>query len=280
MLGKLLKHEFRATGKLLGPLNLFLILVAIIGNIVLHFGYKTADPQNALMIISNTAFSGLSIFIIAIYSLTIFTLIILTAVYLTVRFYKTMYGNQGYLTHTLPVSTTTVLNVKLLAAVFWMLVAFAIAILSLFILSCSENPFDSITLSRLRDETLAQTGFHLEVLLLIIAVLIITVCASLVLMVCASLAIGQLFNQFRIPAAIGAYVVFYIIQQVISLLSLGSLGIAQINALQQASGQLSVMPDSSFFHWLFCLIIIEEIAYAVIYYLICYFITKKKQNLE
>ncbi len=280
MLGKLLKHEFRATGKLLGPLNLFLILVAIIGNIVLHFGYKTADPQNALMIISNTAFSGLSIFIIAIYSLTIFTLIILTAVYLTVRFYKTMYGNQGYLTHTLPVSTTTVLNVKLLAAVFWMLVAFAIAILSLFILSCSENPFDSITLSRLRDETLAQTGFHLEVLLLIIAVLIITVCASLVLMVCASLAIGQLFNQFRIPAAIGAYVVFYIIQQVISLLSLGSLGIAQINALQQASGQLSVMPDSSFFHWLFCLIIIEEIAYAVIYYLICYFITKKKLNLE
>ncbi|MCI8634564.1 MAG: hypothetical protein HFJ05_03040 [Eubacterium sp.] len=280
MLGKLLKHEFRATGKLLGPLNLFLILVAIIGNIVLHFGYKTADPQNALMIISNTAFSGLSIFIIAIYSLTIFTLIILTAVYLTVRFYKTMYGNQGYLTHTLPVSTTTVLNVKLLAAVFWMLVAFAIAILSLFILSCSENPFDSITLSRLRDETLAQTGFHLEVLLLIIAVLIITVCASLVLMVCASLAIGQLFNQFRISAAIGAYVVFYIIQQVISLLSLGSLGIAQINALQQASGQLSVMPDSSFFHWLFCLIIIEEIAYAVIYYLICYFITKKKLNLE
>ena len=280
MLGKLLKHEFRATGKLLGPLNLFLILVAIIGNIVLHFGYETADSQNALTIISNTAFSGLSIFIIAIYSLTIFTLIILTAVYLTVRFYKTMYGNQGYLTHTLPVSTTTVLNVKLLTAVFWMLVAFAIAILSLFILSCSENPFDSITLSRLREETLAQTGFHLEVLLLVIAVLIITVCASLVLMVCASLAIGQLFNQFRIPAAIGAYVVFYIIQQVISLLSLGSLGIAQINALQQASGQLSVMPGSSFFHWLFRLIIIEEIAYAVIYYLICYFITKKKLNLE
>ena len=219
-------------------------------------------------------------FITAIYSLTIFALIILSAVYLTVRFYKTMYGNQGYLTHTLPVSTTSVLNVKLLVSVFWMLAAFSIAILSLIILTYSGKPFDAAAFRRLRDETLAQTGMHLEMLLLVIAALFIVVCASMVLAVCASLAIGQLFNQFRIPAAIGAYVIFYIIQQVISLLSLGGIGIMQINTIQQASDPVSVMSNSGFFHWIFSLIIIEEAAYTVIFYLICYFITKKKLNLE
>lgn len=280
MLGKLFKYEFRATAKLLGPLNLFLVLIAVIGNIVLHFGYETPNPQNIVTSVSGTIFSGISMLITAIYSLTIFALIILSAVYLTVRFYKTMYGNQGYLTHTLPVSTISVLNVKLLVAVFWMLAAFAIAILSLIILNDSGKPFDAVAFRRLREETLAQTGMHLEMLLLVLAVLFLTVCASIVLMVCASLAIGQLFNQFRIPAAIGAYVVFYIIQQVISLLSLGGIGIAQINTIQQSSDPISVMSNSGFFHWIFGLIIIEEAAYAVIFYLICFFITKKKLNLE
>ena len=51
---------------------------------------------------------------------------------------------------------------------------------------------------------------------LLLAAMAVLLCVSNVLMVCASVSVGQLFRTHRIPAAIGAYVVFYMVQQVLS----------------------------------------------------------------
>ena len=206
MLGKLFKHEFREIGRLLGPLNLALILIAFLGNIILRFesrqfGFSAAAAPPTL----------LSSLISVIYTLTIFTLFILTAVYLTVRFYKTMYGNRGYLTHTLPVSTISVLNVKLLVAAFWLIAAFVIGMISLFFLVTSGETIDFHIYFPTLKEKVTGTDIYAWTFLLMIAIMLLAICFSTMLTVCASLAVGQLFHQFRIAAAIGAYVVFYTI---------------------------------------------------------------------
>ena len=117
MLGKMIKHELQETGKILIPLNLIVLGIMLLNAVFLGLdlfqkGYLKMIPTFSLML----------------YVLGLFALFVLTAVYLTMRFYKTMYSNQGYLTHTLPLSTTAILNTKILTAVLWLVIAFAATI--------------------------------------------------------------------------------------------------------------------------------------------------------
>ena len=126
MLGKLFKHEFKDTAKVLLPLNLALIGVTIIGMIVL--GLKIFDSENIAM-------GFLAISMVFFYILAIIALFIITYIYLMIRFYRTMYADEAYLTHTLPVSTFSTFNVKLLVSAFWAFLTMAltaVSVLSLF----------------------------------------------------------------------------------------------------------------------------------------------------
>ena len=113
----MIKHELQETGKILIPLNLIVLGIMLLNAVFLGLdlfqkGYLKMIPTFSLML----------------YVLGLFALFVLTAVYLTMRFYKTMYSNQGYLTHTLPLSTTAILNTKILTAVLWLVIAFAATI--------------------------------------------------------------------------------------------------------------------------------------------------------
>lgn len=267
MLAKLFKHEFRETAKLLVPLNISLIAVAFIGNVMLAF-----DALNGL--------TALKSFFIAFYSLTIFALFILTSVYLTVRFYKTMYASQGYLTHTLPVSTVSILNTKIIAASFWLVFAVIATLFSLYIPEYTGTNIDASSLARLKTEIEAVSGMSFWLFWLLLAAMAVLLCVSNVLMVCASVSVGQLFRTHRIPAAIGAYVVFYMVQQVLSVIVLMVLGISQFNASGQISAEMTNVSFSGFYKWLIGLIILQTVVLSIIYYLICFYITRKKLNLE
>ncbi len=271
MLGKLFKHEFSEIARLLIPLNLILITVALVGNVALRIDLLQKGPLSLI-----------PASITVVYVLTIFTLFILTAVYLTIRFYKTMYASQGYLTHTLPVSTASVLNVKIITSVFWLAAAFVIAVCSAFLLHLGHSGSSfHINLTLLDYEISTVIGLHLWQFFLAAAAMLIVFCFSCVLMVYASLAVGQLFRQYRIPAAIGAYIVFYIIQQIVSLILLMIFGIAQIDAFEQLPNQASAIAYSNgFFQRLYLLILVQAAAFGFIYYILCYTLSKKHLNLE
>ena len=108
MLGKLLKHEIKNTGKILLPLNLALIGVTLIGMIVL--GSKIFENEHIGMLAGA---------LLVFYILGIVALFIVTYVFLMITFYRSMYSAEGYLTHTLPVSPITTLNSKLIVSLFW-----------------------------------------------------------------------------------------------------------------------------------------------------------------
>ncbi len=267
MLAKLFKHEFRETAKLLVPLNISLIAVAFIGNVMLAF-----DALNGL--------TALKSFFIAFYSLTIFALFILTSVYLTVRFYKTMYASQGYLTHTLPVSTVSILNTKIIAASFWLVFAVIATLFSLYILEYTGTNIDASSLARLKTEIEAVSGMSFWLFWLLLAAMAVLLCVSNVLMVCASVSVGQLFRTHRIPAAIGAYVVFYMVQQVLSVIVIMVLGISHFNVLEQVTPEITEASFGGLYKCLIGLASLQAVALGIIYYIICFYITRKKLNLE
>lgn len=93
MLRKLLKYEFKATGRLIGVIYLAVLAAAIVTGIIGRFSDATIDNPIAFMIF------------VAIYAILIVALIVVTILMIIERFYKNMLTGEGYLMHTLPVPT-------------------------------------------------------------------------------------------------------------------------------------------------------------------------------
>lgn len=111
MLSKLLKHEFIATGRIMG---------AVYAVVVLAMGYVVGSYYINHDEVTIGRAIGMMVLIVA--SLCIF---FLTAVIMVMNFQKTLYGDQGYLSFTLPVKSVSLLTSKVITSVVWFLAAFA-----------------------------------------------------------------------------------------------------------------------------------------------------------
>ncbi len=263
MLGKLFKHEMQETAKLLLPLCLIVIAATLLGAVFIQTG-----------LFENPHLTTIAAIYMILYVFSIFALFILSAIYLMIRFYKTMYSSQGYLTHTLPVSSFAVLNTKILSALIWLISVSAICILSVMTLVFNAAGYpDSASINNIIDgiSTVFNLPFAAAACLIVVAVLIFYLSAILMIYTCFS--IGQLFGQYRIPAAIVAYVVLYIIQQIVSLVSLFIFGITVFD-------NVNIEQSDIFYRHIMLLLVTEAAVFSAAYYSICQYITKKKLNLE
>lgn len=111
MLGKLLKHEFIATGRIMGVVYAVAALAMsyILGSY--YFSKETASPGQII-----------GIFVLMLISFCSF---ILTTVIMVTNFQKSLYGDQGYLSFTLPVKGSSLLVSKIITSTVWYIAAFA-----------------------------------------------------------------------------------------------------------------------------------------------------------
>lgn len=110
MLSKLLKHEFIATGHYFGVVYFVAAIAVVISaiSVIVKSGMLAVLSSLALMIIA-------------------LAFIVVTLFFLFISFNKTLYGDQGYLTFTLPVKTRDLLFSKFFVAVIWFLLSYASA---------------------------------------------------------------------------------------------------------------------------------------------------------
>ena len=113
MFHKLVKHEFKATGRII----LFLYLAAAVLSGVSLLLQKVA---NAIPLVS-VAISLFSIILMIACPLVTYVIVIL-------RFYRSCYGDEGYLTQTLPVSGKQIYFSKLLVAFCWCLLSILLVV--------------------------------------------------------------------------------------------------------------------------------------------------------
>lgn len=99
MLGKVMKHEMKATWKVLFPLAMVLVGVTLIGMLMMNMQVFETD-MGALV--------GLAMLLL--YIIGLIALSVTAFIFLLVRFYHSMYGAEGYLSHTLPVTTFSLIT--------------------------------------------------------------------------------------------------------------------------------------------------------------------------
>lgn len=131
MLGKLVKHEWKATYKL----NLGLIAILAGLTILGCLSFCTPLWTNAFQDIdAGFTFTDLTgIMSLIFYFIGIFGVLWGLIIYLGVHFYRNMYSSEGYLTHTLPASSHQLLISRILVGGIWYLILQVLIVLSIFI---------------------------------------------------------------------------------------------------------------------------------------------------
>ena len=129
MLSKLLKHEFRATGRIGLPLCIGMIALSVLAAIALPL----LNRENVSGVVTTV-----STIIIMLYMLGFFALTIGVLVVILERFYKSVLRDEGYLTMTLPTTLGKILSAKLICAVVWYAVAAVICCAAVFIILAGQ----------------------------------------------------------------------------------------------------------------------------------------------
>ena len=108
MLGKLIKNEIKMSAHMM--MNIYVAAAVTIGIMLIAY---------AIDISWLSAMATVALFLIALIAL------IITFVGVIANFYKTLYGQQGYLSFTLPVTSGQLLAAKAIVAFLWMIVSYA-----------------------------------------------------------------------------------------------------------------------------------------------------------
>lgn len=260
MLGRLMKYEWKATWKLLVPVNLFMIVMAFFACITVRIDFFDVDNDGII-------FSA--VMIVLTYAASIFAALIGTTVFLIYRFYTSTYGDQGYLLHTLPVDKHYIILAKVLVSGGWVLLsAFLMNMSVIFLFNEEEDIFE-----RFIDNMnwMAQwageqkvTGFAILMTLISIVVEML----ARVLKVTACISLGQLSSNHKLMMAFAFYFAIYIVQQTVNALYYTVLGFINMKTNNWYYGK----------SWEFTLI--SGLVYLVVFYLITWYVMEKKLNLD
>lgn len=190
MLGKLLKYEFRATARVFLPIYLAMIILAGLMCLVLALPHDNMGLTFFRTIIS------------IVYVMGAIGLAVTTVVVLVSRFYKNLLGQEGYLMFTLPVTAGQNILAKLLPALCWSIGSIFLCLLVIFLQTWinGSSLFGSFDGSAL--------GFALFALLSL---------AAFILFCYLCMGIGQLFNDHKFLASIGAFILIQLILQIVGV---------------------------------------------------------------
>ena len=216
MTGKLIKYEFRSSIKLMALIWAAIIVSSVLfslcGNSFQGAVIDGSDPQAAGL------FGEIVTFITGFtYFMSILAMIVITLVLIVIRFYKGLFGSEGYLMNTLPVKPWQLITSKGVVAAVLVIAGVAVSIISVMILaglsgiSDITEAFREISAIMKAEPMLILTA--IELLIIVIAGLL-----KSIYQVYASLAIGQLVNKHRILLALGAYVGINIALSVIAMI--------------------------------------------------------------
>ena len=128
MLRKLLKHEFRATGRIMLPMYLVLLVTALGSNLA---GRKMLDGPDIL----NT----LGVLIVMAFGFAICGVMLMSFVLMIQRFYKNLLQDEGYLMFTLPASVHQHIWSKLIVSSVWFIVTVLAIIAASLVVAYQED---------------------------------------------------------------------------------------------------------------------------------------------
>lgn len=283
MLKKLLKYEFKSVSKTLVPLLLGTLVLAIITAALFTVNYRflgDSSVSNTVRTIYNVSIGTLLVFSIIAIIASIFVLFVI----LLNRYYKNFFGDEGYLTFTLPAQIKQHLFTKLVSGVVWSIIGGIVVAFSIFLLAAfgtAENGeimnseiLDGI--SYVFNEAFDAVGATNFILYIIEFIIMILVSASFQLLVYyLAITIGSIIaKKHKIIVSIGVYLGISSITGMIMNILITIIGVSgnwELNTLD------SIFTAS---HIGLTAIILINATLAVIAFIINNALLSKKLNLE
>ncbi len=270
MLGKLMKHEFRAMARIMGPLYLALLLLAVGANGSARLLSSTQSRFLATM-------GGVELFV---FGLVIVALCVMTLVVMINRFRTNLLGNEGYVTFTLPASVHEQVWSKLLVSTVWAL-ATAVAVCLAGMIAVFRVSYVSSIAEGIREMVqrmssyyaLNGAAFSLELL-----ALFIVGCFGICLEFYAAMAVGYSFAKHKTLLSVVFFFLFQIVMQVIGTWGLFTTG--NSNWMGDLSYRLSNANTIAAVHTFMGVTIAFAAVVAAVYYFLTTYMLSRHLNLE
>lgn len=267
MLRKLLKHEFRATGRVMLPMYLIMLIIALCGN----FAVRVIDGGG------NNYLRIFSVIILVAFFVMIIGLIIMSLCMMVQRFAKNLMGDEGYIMFTLPVSVHRHIFSKIIVSVVWFVATTLIIALACLFISFRADFIQSIIdfVIALFEGITRYYALKGGAMIVEITAAVIVSLAAFCLQVYAAISIGYGFSNHKVLLSIASIVVMQIVMW---MLMSGIIQIIGITALNRwISAGFNIMTG---FHITMWSNIAFQLLHGAVYYAITAVSLKKRLNLE
>ena len=237
MLGKLLKYEFRATGRSMLPVLGVMALLVALANLSVRVLDKNIGGFLAVLF-------GLLIFaaVVAVIAAEIMPVVVMVT-----RFYRNLLGSEGYLMHTLPASVHSLVWSKLIVSCVWMLLTNLVVFLLGFVsmmhlgdLSLGQilEGFPSFAEIREALEQMGVSGGDVTLLLVEMALIVVLAQLAACLHFYAAMSLGHMFTKHKGLYSVLFFLGFsYLFNAVFSIF-----GVAQLSS--DSFGRVETVLDS------------------------------------
>ena len=280
MLGKLIKHEFRATGRLMAPLFGALLLLALVVR-ANDLVFQHVESYSAFLNILNTL-------LIIAYVLALIGVMIFSTVLMIKRFHQNFLTDEGYLMFTLPTGVHSLLWSKLITAALFFIFTFLAEALSVAIVVWQGGMAADIYhgfasfFQELNGYYMANgVAFALEALALLFVSLLVTC-----LLFYAPMSIGYSFANHK---GLLSVVFYFVIQAILQIFGVAVLSGAvsdtafhrlltdAMDNLGRIDTQATAMQAA---HGTMLLALFTELFLGAILYFLTYFMLRKHRNLQ
>lgn len=280
MLGKLIKYELKSSIRYFIPIYIALIVTFSINAISLSFTFKNDEISSSFGI-----FTAIMVFatMAVVITLTIMLL------YITVKRFATgFYGDEGYLTNTLPVSTHKIIFSKAITILILNIISFIVLILAIALITI---PLFNIVDAQSSGQAFLQikqfwrefsNELAIIIMLFILLEIISTFVSTFIIYLCVAVAHLKSFVNKKILVGVVLYILISVLQ--IFLFSPSDKLAKQLDALNNPeiannfSSSMSVILNylqSSLTTQTLILLLMGVAAYSITYYLL-----KRKLNIE
>lgn len=275
MLGKVMKHEWLDTGKIMLPLTLSQLGCGLLGIIVLN-----------LVNFDKAYGSLISVGVFILYVMACFALEVTATVYLCVRFYKSMFGSESYLTHTLPVSNMALYHGKLLVAAAWQLFNIVLVYGTAFGMgfalgkNVAESAGEPEFMNEVVQGVIEFMGLDSPLFVIGMVAFFVLTAFSGMISIYACMAVGQLFEKHKVLASVVGYVVLLLVEQVISTVSMMVVNVYQGEIHIDKELAAGTFTFSNIYGPTMIVSLIESLVFTLICYVVGLYICNKKLNIE
>ena len=270
MLRKLLKHEFRATGRIMGPLYLVLLATSV----GMRFSFQVLNHADSRLL---RMLGGL---LAMAYVVAIMGVCFAAFGLMIQRFYRSLLTDEGYLMFTLPVSVHQHIWSKLIVSAVWFLATGAAVMVSMLVVSVDGTflPALILEIGYVFDAMTAYYALNGTAIVLEFAALCFLGCVAFSLQFYGAMAVGYSRPNHKMAWSVAFFFLFQFVVQILGTFLLLALDESPLHRLLM-NVDIHVTPMLGI-HIGMGVMIAGVVIYGAVFYAVTAYFLKRHLNLE